>query len=52
MLEMIEDEQLRRRCAQAAVETAQRYTIEAIGPQWLDLLDSLSSNRGRADTPG
>jgi glycosyltransferase involved in cell wall biosynthesis len=42
---MIGNEQLRRRCAAAAVSTAQCYTIEAIGSQWLDLLDSLSSSR-------
>ena len=41
MLE-IEDEHLRRRCAAAAVETAQLYTIEAIGPQWLELLRTLT----------
>jgi len=42
MLEMIDDVQLRRRCSEAAVETAQRYTIEAIGPQWERLLRRLS----------
>ena len=42
MLEMIEDEQLRHRCAEAAVETAQRYTMEAIGPQWEELLRTLA----------
>jgi glycosyltransferase involved in cell wall biosynthesis len=41
MLEMIEDEPLRRRCAAAAVESAQRYTLEAIGPKWLELLQTL-----------
>jgi glycosyltransferase involved in cell wall biosynthesis len=40
--EMVEDEDLRRRTAAAAVETAQQYTIEAIGPLWLALLDELS----------
>ena len=38
---MIEDEQLRHRCAEAAV-TAQRYTMEAIGPQWEELLRTLA----------
>jgi len=42
MLEMIEDEQLRRRCAVAAVETAQPFTMQAIGPQWERLPRTLS----------
>jgi len=42
MLEMIEYETLRRDCAAAAVETAQQYTIEAIGPKWVELLRTLS----------
>ena len=40
--EMVEDEELRRRMAAAAVETAQQYTIEAIGPLWEELFDGLS----------
>jgi hypothetical protein len=28
--------------AAEAVETAQRYTIEAIGPRWAELLEGLS----------
>ena len=32
--ELVEDEELRRRTAAAAIETAQQYTIEEIGPQW------------------
>ena len=44
---MVEDEELRRRTAAAAVETAQQYTIEAIGPQWEALLEELASRRSR-----
>ncbi|HYH88154.1 MAG TPA: glycosyltransferase family 4 protein [Solirubrobacteraceae bacterium] len=40
--EMIADEELRRRSAAAAVETAQEYTMEAIGPRWIALFDDLS----------
>jgi glycosyltransferase involved in cell wall biosynthesis len=32
--EMIEDEDLRRRCAAAAVETAGEYSMDAIGARW------------------
>ena len=41
--EIVEDEELRRRMATAAVETAQQYTIEVIGPQWEALLGELAS---------
>ena len=40
--ELVEDDELRRGMAAAAVETAQQYTIEAIGPQWEALLEQLS----------
>jgi len=40
--EIVEDEELRRRMAAEAVETAQQYTIEAIGPRWVELLEGLS----------
>ncbi|HYH91046.1 MAG TPA: glycosyltransferase, partial [Solirubrobacteraceae bacterium] len=46
--EMVEDEELRRRTAAAAIETAQQYTIEAIGPLWLDLFEGLSRESRRA----
>jgi glycosyltransferase involved in cell wall biosynthesis len=43
--EIVEDEELRRRMAAEAVETAQQYTIEAIGPRWVELLEGLSRRR-------
>jgi glycosyltransferase involved in cell wall biosynthesis len=47
--EIVEDEELRRRAAAAAVETAQEFTIEAIGPQWEALLAELVSRRSRRE---
>ena len=46
--EMISDEELRRRTAAAAVETAQQYTMDAIGPQWTALFGELGRKRPRA----
>jgi glycosyltransferase involved in cell wall biosynthesis len=37
--EMIEDEELRRRCAAAALETARGYSMSSIGPQWEETLE-------------
>jgi glycosyltransferase involved in cell wall biosynthesis len=48
IIELIEDDALRRRCAAAAVETAHRYTMEQVGPQWNALLDELRAARGAA----
>jgi glycosyltransferase involved in cell wall biosynthesis len=45
--EMIEDEELRRRCGEAAVETARDYTMAAIGPRWLEMIDTLVQDRAR-----
>jgi glycosyltransferase involved in cell wall biosynthesis len=43
--EMIEDEELRRRCGPAAAETAHKYTMEVIGPRWDELLKELREAR-------
>ena len=45
MLEMVEDEDLRRRCGAAAIETAREYTMAAVGPQWDDMLQALLRER-------
>ncbi len=42
ILELIEDDDLRRRCAAAAVETSKAYTMDSIGPQWKALLAELA----------
>jgi glycosyltransferase involved in cell wall biosynthesis len=42
LIEMIEDEELRRRCASQARESALAYTIDAIGPRWDALLSELA----------
>jgi len=41
MLELVEDEALRRRCGAAAIETAREYTMAAVGPQWDEMLQAL-----------
>jgi glycosyltransferase involved in cell wall biosynthesis len=46
IIEMIEDADLLRRCAAAAIDTARGYTAGAIGPQWEALFGEL--RRGRA----
>ena len=46
--EIVEDEELRRRMAGAAIETAQQYTIEAIGPLWEELLRRAQPGSARA----
>jgi glycosyltransferase involved in cell wall biosynthesis len=40
--EIVEDAELRRSLAAEAIDTAQQYTIEAIGPLWVELLEGLS----------
>jgi glycosyltransferase involved in cell wall biosynthesis len=46
--EMIEDEELRRRCAAAARETAADYSMELIGPRWEETLEkALDRHRER-----
>lgn len=47
--ELIDDEGLRRRCGEAAAETARHYTMDAIGPRWEALLAELTAEpHGRA----
>ena len=49
LMEMIEDEELRRRCGDAALETSRDYTMAAIGPRWVEMLQALLQRRaGRA----
>ena len=45
MLELVEDEALRRRCGAAAIETAREYTMAAVGPQWDEMLQALLRDR-------
>jgi glycosyltransferase involved in cell wall biosynthesis len=40
--ELIEDDELRSRCGPAAAETAEQYTIDAIGPRWEALFRDLA----------
>jgi glycosyltransferase involved in cell wall biosynthesis len=42
ILELTDDEPLRRRLGEAARSTAEAYTIEAVGPRWDELLDELA----------
>ncbi|MGH2967900.1 MAG: glycosyltransferase family 4 protein [Solirubrobacteraceae bacterium] len=42
LLEMVEDEELRRRCGAAAIETAREYTMASVGPRWDEMLNALS----------
>jgi glycosyltransferase involved in cell wall biosynthesis len=46
LLELIEDAELRRRLAVAAVETARGYGMQAVGERWDALLDELWAARG------
>ena len=45
LFEMVEDEELRRRCGPAAIETAREYTMAAVGPQWDEMLHTLLRDR-------
>ena len=45
---LMEDEQRRRRFSAAALESVQRYRIDAIGNRWEALFGELASGRGRS----
>jgi glycosyltransferase involved in cell wall biosynthesis len=45
LMELVSDEDLRRRCGEAAVETAQGYTMAAIGPRWDEMMQALLQQR-------
>ena len=53
--QLMGDTALRRRCGEAAVETARRYRMDIVGPEWDALLRSLAlAGAGRREqaTPG
>jgi glycosyltransferase involved in cell wall biosynthesis len=49
LLEVIENDEKRRRMGDAALETARRYDLEAIGREWADLLADLAGTLPRPD---
>jgi glycosyltransferase involved in cell wall biosynthesis len=51
LIEMIEDEGLRRRCSEGALETAARYSPAVIGARWEELLEQVSRG-SRPPEPG
>jgi len=51
LLELIEDPELRWRIGAAALEKARAYEPTAIGPRWEALLDELSRDAARDETP-
>jgi glycosyltransferase involved in cell wall biosynthesis len=48
LAEMIEDSELRRRCAAGALETASRYSLDVIGPRWDELIERLAAASRRS----
>jgi glycosyltransferase involved in cell wall biosynthesis len=46
LIQLIEDEEARRRMGAAGIETARRYRLEAIGAQWDELLRQLQAKAG------
>jgi glycosyltransferase involved in cell wall biosynthesis len=47
--EMISDESLRRRCAAAAVERMREYSMDVIGPRWVEELERAWEKRYRRE---
>ncbi|MER6945228.1 glycosyltransferase family 4 protein [Nonomuraea sp. NPDC000554] len=45
IMRVIEDEELRRKLAAGALETARTYDVDAVGAQWDELLDELLARR-------
>jgi glycosyltransferase involved in cell wall biosynthesis len=45
ILELIEDEDLRRRLGPAAVEMAAAYSLASVGPQWDALIAEVAASR-------
>ena len=50
IIEMIEDQDLRRRCAEAGPETVSAYTLEAIEPRWERLFSEIAAD-GEVEIP-
>jgi glycosyltransferase involved in cell wall biosynthesis len=50
LLELVEDESLRRRLGAAAAQTADRYALKGIGARWDALLADLSRGDGAVRT--
>jgi glycosyltransferase involved in cell wall biosynthesis len=50
IIEMIEDQDLRRRCAEAGTDTVSAYTLDAIKPRWGSLFSEIAAD-GRAGIP-
>lgn len=50
IVEMIEDEELRTRCAAGAAETALRYRMAAVGPRWEALMRELWAVRANTSS--
>jgi glycosyltransferase involved in cell wall biosynthesis len=45
LAEMMDDEDLRRRCGAGAIETARGYTMDVVGPQWETVLEKAWARR-------
>jgi glycosyltransferase involved in cell wall biosynthesis len=51
LAEMMDDEELRRRCAVRAIETASRYRMDVVGPLWEQMLQRNWRRRPRLLRP-
>ena len=52
LLELIDDDNCRRRMGEAALATAAAYDLEVIGRQWVELIDGLTGGDRRRLEPG